>query len=93
MEKRIENSLPKPTKVGCPLMDTKSGKTIDGYMEVWYFDPALMLKEVADYDDFDRVMGADLVWTFWDNVRPDDPRLLTLMAENHCISMETMSSL
>ena len=56
-------------------------------MEV--FDPALILKGLAAYDDFDRVMGTDLVSTFWDNVHPNDPRLLTLMAETLTFAVKT----
>ena len=52
-----------------------------------------MLKEVADYDDFDRVMGTDLVWTCWANVHPDDPRLLTLMVDNPDLRSEDIRKL
>ena len=45
------------------------------------------------YDDFDRVMGTDLVWTFWDNVHPDDTRLLTLMVEHPDLRSEDIRKL
>ena len=45
------------------------------------------------YDDFDRVMGTDLMRTFWDNVHPDDPTLLTLMVENPDLRSEDIRKL
>ena len=52
-----------------------------------------MLKAVADYDDFDRVVWTDLVSTFWDNVHPDDARLPTLTAENPDLRSEDIRKL
>ena len=84
-------SLPMATKVGCPLFDPKNGKTILGTMEV--FDPGALLKGLAAYDSFDEILRTDLVREFWSNIKPNDPRLVYLLAENPGETQESLSNM
>ena len=79
VDRLMANPLPAPTKVACPIIDAKTQKQFNGFLDV--FEPDSLLEGLSAYEDFDEIMGLDCVSDFWKAVRPDDPRLIYLQLE------------
>ena len=79
IDRLMRNPLPAPTKVACPIIDAKTQKQFNGFLEV--FEPVSPLESLSAYEGIEEIMGLDCVSDFWKAIRPDDPRLIYLQFE------------
>jgi hypothetical protein len=71
--------IPEPHIVRCPIWSPSAAKVEEE--DVAMFLPHKLFGSLAEYGEFDRLMGVSRLEAFWDAVLPNDPRLYFLLHE------------
>lgn len=70
------SSLPEPTIVRVPCLDTRSNPALVMHDDMGIMEPHLWIAALADHAESEPLLGLSCAEEFWNSVSPNDPKLL-----------------